>query len=147
MSGRYVSVVLLTILLILPVAAPGAAAPSDPAAQMLTRLYRANGLIAKVQVAFDARDWPLLSRYVTEYVALMRSITTQVRALTAEGAGAAASALDAVRDATLKHMNTLKKAYDKAPGREAKDALKPAMEASESGFKASTDALAKISGR
>ncbi len=141
MTNRLLSVVALAGALVLLIGAITVAAPAD-AQQVIANTYRAGGVIAKVQVAFDAGDWPLLRSYVDQYVAMIRSVTTQVKELSARSV-VAGSAFDAVQQATLKHMTTLKKLQSKAPAKEVKDVLARAIDASQTAYDASSQAIAK----
>lgn len=141
MTNRLLSVVALASVLILQISSITVAAPAD-AQQVIANTYRVGGVIAKVQVAFDAGDWPLLRSYVDQYVAMMRSVTAQVKDLSARGV-VAGSAFDAVQQATLKHMTTLKKLQGRAPAKEIRDLLARAIDASQGAYDASSQAIAK----
>ena len=141
MTNRLLFAVALAGALVLQIGSITVAAPAD-AQQVIANTYRAGGVIAKVQVAFDAGDWPLLRSYVDQYVAMMRSVTVQVKDLSARGV-VAGSAFEAVQQATLKHMTTLRKLHGTAPAKEVKDLLARAIEASQSAYDASGQAIAK----
>ncbi len=142
MTNRLLSAIALAGALVLLIISITVAVPSADAPQVIANTYRAGGVIAKVQVAFDAGDWLLLRSYVDQYVAMMRSVTAQVKDLSARGV-VAGSAFDAVQQATLKHMTTLKKLQSKAPAKDVKDVLAVAIDASQSAYDASSQAIAK----
>lgn len=146
MMNRVRTTVVLAGALLLLVGSTGLAAPADTATQVIAKVYRANGVIAKVQVAFDARDWPLLRSYVDEYVAMMRSVTAQVKDLVARGENAKPS-FDAVQHATVKHLATLKKIQGRAPTKDVRDVLALAISASQSAYEASIEATTRTVGR
>lgn len=155
MMNRFLAPVATIVALMLLVgsstlAAPQAkpkAEPISPARQVIVKVFQAGGTIAKVQVAFDAKDWQLMRFYVVEeYAVTMRSVTAMVKELSAKGEEATPS-YDAVQQGTLKHMKTLKNLQGKAPAKDIKDVLAFGINESQKAYDASAAAIAKASGR
>ena len=146
MNQNRLATLVSVAMMLFVIAASGTAAPPsapiNPAEAVLAKLSKANGLIAKVEVALKARDWGLLRQYADEYVALMKSVTIQVNDLAAQGAGAS-NTLIAVQEKTIQFINKLKKAHAQAANKEAKDALAQTITVSQTVYTASVEALAK----
>jgi hypothetical protein len=154
MKNRFLSAVAMVGALTLLVGATSVAAPRPapksevtPARAVIQKVMQAGGTIAKVQVAFDARDWQLMRFYVVEeYTVTMRSVTTIVKDLSAKGVEAAPS-FDAVQQGTAKHMTSLKRMQGRATIKEVKDVLAFGINESQKAHDAATAAIAKSSGR
>ncbi|MDQ7858579.1 MAG: hypothetical protein QN174_06345 [Armatimonadota bacterium] len=122
---------------------PGAAAPADPVKTVLERLRQADALVATVVEAARTRDLTALRARIEEYRALMRTVAAEAKHLPADNPGTQ-RALEIVREATLKHMDSLKKAQEQVTSEQARAALDRAMEVSQIGHNVSTEALEQI---
>jgi len=145
MTNRILAAIALAGALIFLVGSIGVAAPAD-GRSVIARMYRSSGVIAKVEVAFDARDWGLMRFYADEYIGMMKSVTAQVKDLAARGEEAA-PAYDTVQQKSVKHIAALKKLHAKPSTKEAKESLVMAIDAGQKAHDAARDAIAKTSGR
>ncbi|MDR7523463.1 MAG: hypothetical protein QN168_13495 [Armatimonadota bacterium] len=143
MDARALVGVFVAGVLIAGHALPGATAPADPVKTVLERLRQADALVARIVEAARTRDLTALRARIEEYRTLMRTVAAEAKQLRADNPGTQ-RALEIVREATLKHMDLLKKAQEQVTSEQARAALDRAMEVSQIGHNVSTAALEQI---
>jgi len=149
MTNRLLGAATLVVALMLLVGSTTIAAPKPAPVDgrtVIARVMRATGHVAKVQVAFDAKDWNLMRFYADEYIGMMRTVTVHVKDLYARGEEAA-PAYDAVQQTSLKHLSTFKKLEARPSTKEAKASLALAIDAGQKAHDAASQAIAKTLGR
>ena len=149
MTNRLLGAATLVVALMLLVGSTTIAAPKPAPVDgrtVIARVMRATGHVAKVQVAFDAKDWNLMRFYADEYIGMMRTVTVHVKDLSARGEEAA-PAYDAVQQTSLKHISTLKKLEARPSTQAAKASLVQAIDAGQKAHDAASQAIAKTLGR